>query len=81
MLKLRVGEVAEQQGWTKSGLQRASGVTMPTLIKYWNNSVESIHLPSFEKIARALKVPAASLLNEVKDEIESTRKENTKAGA
>lgn len=68
MLKLLVGPIAEQQGWSKSGLQRASGVTMGTLKKYWKNEVESVHLPSLERIARALKVPAASLLDEQPDE-------------
>jgi len=79
MLKLRVGSVAIEKGWSKSGLQRASGVTVNTLKKYWNNEVESVHLPSLEKIARALKVPAGSLLDEVPDEVETTGKENAEA--
>ena len=81
MLKLRVGTVATEKGWSKSGLQRASGVTMGTLRKYWDNEVDSIHLPSFEKIARALKVPAASLLDERPDEVETTGKESIEAGS
>jgi transcriptional regulator with XRE-family HTH domain len=64
MIKLRIKEVAKQQGWTQSGLQRASGVTMPTLRRYWVNKTKSVHLESLERIARALKVPAASLLSE-----------------
>ena len=76
MLRLRVADEALKQGWSKSGLQRASGVTMPTLLKYWANSVESVHLPSLERLARALKVPAASLLVELPDE-EKKEKESS----
>lgn len=73
MLRLRIAEEATKQGWSKSGLQRASGVTMPTLLKYWANSVEKVHLPSLERLARALKVPAASLLDEQPSEAEQEK--------
>ncbi len=79
MLRLRVGEEALKQGWSKSGLQRASGVTMPTLLKYWDNEVEKVHLPSLERLARALKVPAASLLDERPDKAEEKEQESVKA--
>jgi len=64
MLKLRIKEVAEEKNIKQSRLQRESGVTMPTLRRYWTNDTESIHLVSIEKIAKALGVRVCDLLVE-----------------
>lgn len=38
MLRLKIREVAENQGLNKSQLQLKSGVTMPTIRRYWYNT-------------------------------------------
>jgi transcriptional regulator with XRE-family HTH domain len=61
MVKLRVKEIAEAQGFSQSRLQRESGVTMPTLRRYWFNQTDSVHLESIERIAKALGVQVSDL--------------------
>jgi DNA-binding Xre family transcriptional regulator len=68
MITLRVRELAEEQGMSKSLLQRRSGVTMPTLKLYWDNKMQSIHLVSIERLARALGVEPLDLLNVQREE-------------
>jgi Cro/C1-type HTH DNA-binding domain len=48
-------EKTEEKKMNKSLLQRRSGVTMPTLLRYWDNDTQSVHLVSLERIARALR--------------------------
>ncbi|MGH2511021.1 MAG: helix-turn-helix domain-containing protein [Ktedonobacteraceae bacterium] len=61
MITLRIKELAQEKKMTKSLLQRRSGVTMPTLVRYWENDMQSIHLVSLEQIARALGVDPRAL--------------------
>ena len=68
MIRLKVQEIAEAHGISKSLLQRKSGVTMPTLRAYWNNDVQSVHLVSLERIAHALGVKAVELIEELPDQ-------------
>ena len=64
MVRLRVKELAEQKHFSQSRLQRESGVTMPTLRRYWFNNTDSVHLESIEKIAKALGVHVSDLFAE-----------------
>jgi DNA-binding Xre family transcriptional regulator len=68
MITLRVKELAEEQGLSKSLLQRRSGVTMPTLKLYWDNKMQSVHLVSIERLAHALGVGPLELLVVEKEE-------------
>jgi transcriptional regulator with XRE-family HTH domain len=69
MLRLRVKEVAEQQGLNQSQLQIKAGVNMGLLRRYWHNETSEIRFEPLEKIAHALGVKPEELL--VSDEEES----------
>lgn len=68
MLKLRVKEIAEEQGLNRSQLQIKSGVTLALLNRYWNSTTSEVRLDALEKIAKALGVKPEELL--VSDEEE-----------
>lgn len=68
MIRLRIRELAEARDMSKSLLQRKSGVTMPTMRAYWDNTVQSVHLVSLERIAEALGVSPLELLVVEKEE-------------
>src|SRR5262245_48786549 len=61
MVRLRIKELAEQQGLNRSQLQRRSGVTLPMLYRYWDNNTESVHLRSMERLAKVLGVQVRDL--------------------
>lgn len=67
MLRLRVKELAEAQGFNRSQLQIKSGVTLPLLNRYWNNNTTEVKLDALEKIAKALGVTAGDLFEEEED--------------
>ena len=62
MLKLLVKEMAEKRGLNRSQLQLKSGVTLPLLTRYWNNTTSEVRLDALEKIARALDVKPGELI-------------------
>ncbi len=61
-MRLRIKEVAEAQGLNRNQLQLKSGVTLPLLTRYWNNTTTEIRLEALEKIAKALGVNPRELL-------------------
>ena len=61
-MKLRIKEVAEAQGLNRNQLQLKSGVTLPLLTRYWNNTTTEVKLEALEKIARALGVQPGDLI-------------------
>jgi len=68
MIKLHVKELAEKQGLNRNKLQLMSGVTLPLLTRYWNNTTSEVRLDALEKIAKALGVEPGELFEEVSDE-------------
>lgn len=62
MLKLRIHEIATEQGFNRNQLQLKSSVTLPLLTRYWNNTTKSVRLDALEKIARALDVSPHDLI-------------------
>ncbi|MGH2478094.1 MAG: helix-turn-helix domain-containing protein [Ktedonobacteraceae bacterium] len=68
MLRLRIKEVAEKQGFNRNQLQLRSGVTLPLLTRYWNNETGAVTLDALEKIAKALDVKATDLIEEVTED-------------
>lgn len=65
MLRLRINEIADQQGLNRNQLQLKSGVTLPLLTRYWNNTTTEVRLEALDKIAKALNVRATDLLEDV----------------
>lgn len=73
MARLRVREIAEDQGLNMSQLQRQSGLTMGVVRRYWYNTanglaegdaLEMVSLAHINKIADTLKVEPGELLGE-----------------
>ena len=68
MYKLRVREIAEDKGFNMSTLSRAADVPFITIKRVWRNPQYEIKLASLHKIARALGVPTAELIEDVEDD-------------
>jgi transcriptional regulator with XRE-family HTH domain len=64
MAKLRVKEIAQQKGLTMGKLSRAADVDMSTLSRVYNDSDYSPTLLTLEKLAKALHVKIADLIEE-----------------
>ncbi len=62
MARLRVKELAQQQGLKQNALAERSGVTIQLLNRYWNNNVQRVDLDELEKIAAALNVKIGDLI-------------------
>lgn len=82
MARLRVREVAEAQGKNMSQLQRESGVTMPSVRRYWYNTrdgkaegqqIREIDLVVLESIAKALGVKTAELIGDIRTPVMASR--------
>lgn len=64
MAKLRVKEIAEQKGMTMGKLSRASDVDANTLRRVYYDADYSPTLFTLEKLAKALGVKIADLIDE-----------------
>jgi DNA-binding Xre family transcriptional regulator len=64
---LRVRELREQRGWSQAELCRQSGVRQATLSAIENNRTKGVDFETLEKLAVALEVHPAALI-EKKDE-------------
>ena len=71
MPRLKVREIAEAKGWNMSKLQRQSGVTMPSVRRYWYNTRDGkaegeplleVNLAVLDAIAQALGVESRDLI-------------------
>ena len=61
MLQLNVAEVAQAQGMSQARLQDASGLSRPTIQRYWHNQVRRVTFTSMLALAQALDVPLTDL--------------------
>ena len=73
MARLRIREIAEEQGLNMSQLQRQSGMTMGVVRRYWYNTanglaegepLEMVSLAYINKLAEVLKVEPGDLLGD-----------------
>jgi DNA-binding Xre family transcriptional regulator len=64
MAKLRVKEVAQEKGISMGKLSRAADVDMNTLRRVYDDTRYSPTLATLEKLARALGVKIADLIEE-----------------
>lgn len=65
MVRLRVKEIAESQGYNMSTLSRVADVPFITIKRVWRNPYYEIKLATLGKIARALHVSTAELIEDV----------------
>ncbi len=73
MVRLRIKELAEKRGLNRNQLQLQSGVTLPLLTRYWNNTTTETRLDALERIAKALNVRVGDLF--VSDEGDTSKRE------
>ena len=62
LARLRIKELAEQQGLPQYKLAEKSGVTPQLLNHYWNNHTQRVSLEHLERIAKALGVRTGDLI-------------------
>lgn len=67
MIRLRIQEIAESKGITRTMLSRRAEVNYDTLNKLWHNTHSSVNLAHLVRIARVLNVPVESLYEEIPD--------------
>jgi DNA-binding Xre family transcriptional regulator len=67
MYRLRIKEVAEAKKMNMSQLSRKSDVPFSTIKRAWKNPYYEIKLASLDKIARALNVSLADLIEHIPD--------------
>jgi transcriptional regulator with XRE-family HTH domain len=63
MAKLRIKEIAEQQKINQRDLAERSGVTAQLINRYWNYPMQRVELDALVKIAKALGVRFADLVD------------------
>lgn len=61
MIKIQIKEMAEKRGLNMSQVQRQTGLTAGMVRRYWNNEVDSFHMPSVEILAKYFGVPWCDL--------------------
>ncbi len=65
--RLKVREIAEQQGWTQARLQRAADVNSRTMSGIWHDQYRKVTYEVLTKIARTLNVEITELVEEETD--------------
>ena len=68
MIRLRIKEVAENQGWNMSKLSRATDISFNTIKRLWQQPYSGVNVQTLSKIANVLGVSLADLTEEVSDE-------------
>ncbi|GHP00376.1 hypothetical protein KSF_104230 [Reticulibacter mediterranei] len=64
MVKLRVKELASQQGLNQRQLAEKSGVTAQLINRYWNYHMQRVDLDALAKLAKALECKLGDLFEE-----------------
>ena len=68
MIRLKVKEIAEQKGFNISSLSRKADVGFSTVKRIFRDPYKEVTTTTLEKLARALGVPTADLIEDVPDE-------------
>ena len=67
MLRLRVKEIAQQRGLGQGKLARMADVDIKTLARIYKNPYAEVSTVTLEKLARALSVHVAEIIEEVNE--------------
>ncbi len=68
MVRLRVREIAEQKRISMSKLSRTADVNYKTIQAIWRNPYQGVNTKTLERLAKALGVSTAELIEDVPDE-------------
>lgn len=63
MAQLRLKEFATKRRFSQADLNRMTGLSLPLIQRYWHNKVGRIEFDAIEKLAQALGVAPASLID------------------
>ena len=66
-ISLRTRELRKAKGWSQADLAQRAGVTQATVSRIERGKVASLDLKVFEKLAKALEVHPAVLIDQKKD--------------
>ena len=61
-LALRIKELRELNSWSQAELSRRSGVAQSQISRLESEQIESVHLPTLERLALALNCPPGFLI-------------------
>lgn len=64
MIRIRVREIAEQKGISRTKLSRLSDTNYKTIDLIWNNPYKDVGTLTLERIAKALGVRVTDLIEE-----------------
>lgn len=67
MVRLKVREIAEAKKINMSKLSRMSDINYNTIRAIWDNEMKDVTVSTLEKIARALQVDLAELIEVLPD--------------
>ncbi len=70
MVRLRVKEIAKQKGISMGKLSRAADLSYRTIKLIYKDPHRDVSLSTLEKLAKALGIPTAELIEDVADEKE-----------
>lgn len=65
MVRLRVKEIAEQKGYNMSSLARKADIGFSTVKRIFQDPYREVTTTTLEKLAKALGVPTADLIEDV----------------
>jgi len=68
MLRLKVKEIAEAQGYNQSSLARKADIDFKTVKRLFRNPYRDVVISTLYKISRVLHVTMDDLIEEVPDE-------------
>lgn len=68
MIRLKIREIAEAKKINMSKLSRMADVNYNTIRAIWDNEMKDMTVSTLEKIAKALKVDVAELIEVLPDE-------------
>ncbi|HYL43034.1 MAG TPA: helix-turn-helix transcriptional regulator [Ktedonobacteraceae bacterium] len=68
MVRLKIREIAESKGIGMSRLSRLADVHYKTIQHVWRDPTAGINTKTLEKIAKALEVSTADLIEDIPDE-------------
>ena len=68
MVRLRVREIAEQKGISMGKLSRSADLSYRTIKLIYKNPYRDVALSTLEKLAKALGISTAELIEDVPDE-------------
>ena len=67
MIRLRVREIAEQKGLSRTKLSRLSDTNYKTVDTIWKNPYKEVGTATLERLAKALGVKVVDLIEETEN--------------